>query len=229
MAALRAVSILWRPTNSCGDRGKFVATYVPMPHYSRQARSGSGRPRGALDGNSTPIQSIGWPSRVSCVAAPIGRANAHGLTAVVTFTEDASLRDVNHLAVWLLVLAQQAIGFIWYSPALFGDLWLRLQGKTAGDVDASNLAPFVIAIAAAAAMTYFYAWLLRRLAVKSVGGALRLAALIWVSVSFLEFAMHYAFLGLPIGVLLIDMGKSLLGVSLVAVVLVSWPRRAGAR
>jgi len=78
-------------------------------------------------------------------------------------------------------------------------------------------------------MTYFYAWLLRRLAVRSVGGALRLAALIWVSVSFLEFAMHYAFLGLPIGVLLIDMGKSLLGVSLVAVVLVSWPRRAGAR
>jgi len=139
------------------------------------------------------------------------------------------LRNVNHLAVWLLVLAQQAIGFIWYSPALFGETWLRLQGKTASAVDASNPIPFVIAIIAAAAMTYFYAWLLGRVAVKSVGAALRLAALVWVSVSFLEFAMHYAFLGLPAGVLLIDMGKSLLGVLLVAIVLVRWPRRVGAR
>jgi len=139
------------------------------------------------------------------------------------------MRGVNHLAVWLLVLAQQAIGFIWYSPALFGETWLRLQGKSASNVDASNPIPLAIAIVAAAAMTYFYAWLLGRLAVKSVGAALRLAALIWVSVSFLEFAMHYAFLGLPVGLLLIDMGKSLLGVMLMAGVLVSWPQRASAR
>lgn len=135
---------------------------------------------------------------------------------------------INHLAVWLLVLAQQVIALIWYSPALFGDWWLRLQGKTAADVDASNPTPFVIAILAATAMTYFYAWLLRRLAIRTIGSALRLAALVWISVSFLEFAMHYAFLGFPVGLLLIDMGKSLLGVLLVAVVLVSWPRRSGA-
>jgi hypothetical protein len=41
--------------------------------------------------------------------------------------------------------------------------------------------------------------------------------------------MHYAFLGLPLGLLLIDMGQSLFGVLLVAVVLVSWPRRAAGR
>jgi len=135
---------------------------------------------------------------------------------------------INHLAVWLLVLAQQAIGFVWYSSALFGDAWLRLQGKTPADIDATNPTPFVIAIVAAAAMTYFYAWLWHRLAVKSVGTALRLALLIWVSVSFLEFTMHYAFLNLPVGLLLIDMGKSLLGVLLVATVLASWPARRGA-
>ena len=139
------------------------------------------------------------------------------------------MAGINHVAVWLLVLAQQAIGFIWYSPALFGDLWLQLQGKSADDLNPASPTPFVIAAVAAAAMTYFYAWLLKRLGIKSVSAALRLAALIWFSVSFLEFAMHYSFLGLPVGLLLIDMGKSLLGVLLMAVVLVSWPRRGGAR
>lgn len=139
------------------------------------------------------------------------------------------MAGINHVAVWLLVLAQQAIGFIWYSPALFGDLWLQLQGKSADDLNPASPTPFVIAVVAAAAMTYFYAWLLKRLAIKSVPVALRLAALIWFSVSFLEFAMHYSFLGLPVGLLLIDMGKSLLGVLLMVVVLVSWPRRGGTR
>jgi hypothetical protein len=38
---------------------------------------------------------------------------------------------VNHVTVWLLVFAQQAVGFIWYSSALCGEPGARRSGTRA--------------------------------------------------------------------------------------------------
>jgi hypothetical protein len=132
---------------------------------------------------------------------------------------------INHVAVWLLVFAQQAVGFIWYSSALFGDSWLTLQGKTRADIDPNDPVPFVTAILAAIAVTYFIAWLLDRLRIPSARAAIGLALVMWVCVSFGEIATHYAFLGLKPRLLLIDMGKSLVNLVLVATVLGLWRAR----
>jgi len=38
--------------------------------------------------------------------------------------------EVNYLAVLSAGLGAQLIGFIWYSPLLFGNIWVKLKGYT---------------------------------------------------------------------------------------------------
>jgi hypothetical protein len=38
--------------------------------------------------------------------------------------------DVNWLAIILAVIAFMALGFLWYSPILFGKPWMKLKGYT---------------------------------------------------------------------------------------------------
>ena len=64
---------------------------------------------------------------------------------------------INHLAVWLLVVAHQLIGFGWY--AVFGDLWLKYHAKTMTDIERPHdFTPFIVAIIASIAVNYALAW-----------------------------------------------------------------------
>ena len=38
--------------------------------------------------------------------------------------------EVNYLAILLAGLGAQLIGFLWYSPILFGNVWVKLKGYT---------------------------------------------------------------------------------------------------
>src|ERR1700732_1832499 len=69
---------------------------------------------------------------------------------------------INHLAVWLLVILHQLIGFGWY--AVFGNIWLNLHAKTMTDIEnPHDFAPYLIAIIASIFVNYGLAWLITRL------------------------------------------------------------------
>ena len=54
---------------------------------------------------------------------------------------------INHLAVWILVVVHQLIGFGWY--AVFGELWLSYHAKTMTDIERTHdVVPYLVAIAA---------------------------------------------------------------------------------
>ena len=36
--------------------------------------------------------------------------------------------EINYLAVILATIAAVVVGFVWYSPALFGNQWAKLRG-----------------------------------------------------------------------------------------------------
>lgn len=38
--------------------------------------------------------------------------------------------NVNYLAVVVAAVASMAVGFLWYGPMLFGNLWMKLMGYT---------------------------------------------------------------------------------------------------
>jgi hypothetical protein len=134
--------------------------------------------------------------------------------------------QINHLAVWVLIFAQQGFGALWYSPMLFGTIWLALQGKAPADIDSSNPVPFIFAFVAAVALTYAIAWLLGRLNLATPAAALRVILAIWAAFTLLIVATHYAFLDLSYGLLLIDMGRSLVDTVVSVVVLTLWGRRS---
>ncbi len=46
--------------------------------------------------------------------------------------------EINYLAVLLAMVASMVVGFIWYSPALFGKKWAALHGMDAEKMKASQ-------------------------------------------------------------------------------------------
>jgi len=41
--------------------------------------------------------------------------------------------SINYIAVILATLSSMAVGAIWYTPRVFGKLWMRLTGVTPGN------------------------------------------------------------------------------------------------
>ncbi len=43
---------------------------------------------------------------------------------------------INHLAVWILVVVHQLVGWGWYT--IFGDIWLNYHAKTMTDIERTH-------------------------------------------------------------------------------------------
>src|SRR5207237_3642864 len=94
---------------------------------------------------------------------------------------------INQLAVWILVIVHQLIGFGWY--AVFGDMWLRYHAKTMTDIEnPHDIAPYATAIVASIFVNYALAWLIARQNAHSAGCGLTIALICWFSFLFVEYA-----------------------------------------
>ena len=133
---------------------------------------------------------------------------------------------INHIAVWLAIVLQVGLSALWYSPLVFGEQWLSALGMTMADLDLGDYVPYLIAVGGTVLLTYFLAWLVVRLEATYPSEAVQIAFLLWLCVVVTEHATHYTFQGVDYRVLLIDTGKTLVGLLIAALLLVSWRRRA---
>ena len=135
---------------------------------------------------------------------------------------------INHLAVWILVVVHQLIGFGWY--ALFGELWLRYHARTMTDIEQTHdFAPYLVAIAASIAVNYALAWLISRLNATGAIAGLRIAIACWFAFLFVEYSTVSAFSAFetnPWPLVFIDMGRPFLAWSLSGLVLGAWQKPA---
>ena len=73
----------------------------------------------------------------------------------------APMVDVNYLAVLVAAVASMAIGGLWYSPLLFGKIWMKLSGMDEKKIAAAKkkgmAASYVAAYIDSAAMAYVLA------------------------------------------------------------------------
>jgi len=93
---------------------------------------------------------------------------------------------VNYLAVLAAAVVSMVIGFVWYSPAVFGNLWMRIIGKDKiSKAEAEQMQKdtkpyfafmFIAAFAGAAILARFIVWL----GVTTLGGGLRIGFLAWL-------------------------------------------------
>lgn len=136
---------------------------------------------------------------------------------------------INHLAVWILVVVHQLIGWGWYT--IFGNVWLNLHAKTMTDIETPHDIPsHLMAIVASIVVNYALAWLISRMNAHTAGCGFAIALNSWFAFLFMEYAtisMFSAFGTNPWPLILIDMGRPLIAFSISGLVLGAW-RRGGA-
>ena len=133
---------------------------------------------------------------------------------------------INHLAVWILVVIHQLVGFGWYS--IFGEAWLNYHAKTMTDIERTHsFVPYLIAIIASIFVNYALAWLIVRLNAPSATCGLKIAIICWFAFLFVEYATISAFSAFetnPWPLVLIDMGRPFVAFAISGLVLGGWRR-----
>ena len=125
-------------------------------------------------------------------------------------------------AVFFVILILQFIGFIWYSPYLFGNRWLAHVGQTAEELKAYGMGPYGVSFAAALLLTLVLTWLIYKTESFMLMQSLRLGFFLWAGLIAPIVSMHYAFAGKALELILIDVGFSFVWVMIAAPFLASW-------
>jgi len=135
---------------------------------------------------------------------------------------------INHLAVWILVVVHQLIGFGWY--AIFGELWLGYHARTMTDIERNHdITPYLVAIIASICVNYTLARLIIAFEARSASCGLKIALGCWFAFLFVEFATISAFSAFetnPWPLVFINMGRPFLAFAVSGLVLGAWPKRA---
>ena len=135
---------------------------------------------------------------------------------------------INHLAVWIMVVLHQLIGFGWY--AIFGELWLSYHARTMTDIERNHdIVLYFVAIVSAIVVNYALAWLIGRLNANSAVAGLKIGILCWFAFLFVEYSTVSAFSAFetnPWPLVFINMGRPFLAFALSGVVLGAWQKRA---
>jgi hypothetical protein len=132
------------------------------------------------------------------------------------------------MAVWILVVVHQLVGFGWY--AIFGETWLNYNAKTMTDIERTHSpVPYIIAIVAAIFVNYALAWLIGRLNSMTAIAGLRIALVCWFAFLFVDYATISAFSAFetnPWPLVLINMGRPFIAFAISGLVLGAWQKKA---
>jgi len=135
---------------------------------------------------------------------------------------------INHLAVWILVVVHQLIGWGWY--AVFGEKWLNLHARTMTDIERTHTpGAYILAIVTAIIVNYALAWLIARLNATNAIAGLKIALVCWFAFLFVEHATIAVFSSFetnPWPLILIDIGRPFVNFAVSGLVLGAWRKSA---
>ena len=134
---------------------------------------------------------------------------------------------INWLAILIALIAQQILGFTWYSRLLFAEVWMAGIGKRPEDLIPTP-GPFIIATIAAILLPIGIAWILHRANLRGIKNGALVGLGTGVFLVAPAVLVHEAFLGYPPTVLAIDGGKEVVGCFIVGLLLGAWPQRSPA-
>lgn len=133
--------------------------------------------------------------------------------------------DVNYLAVLLAGVSSMAVGAIWYSRSVFGEIWMKLakvkmgSGMTVKD----SVRLFGLTFLASLVMAYVLAHV-TFLSNDFFGGSFLSSALttafwLWLGFTAVRFLTHDLFEGRPMKLTLLSAGNELATVMVMALVI----------
>lgn len=134
------------------------------------------------------------------------------------------MEPVSWLGVLIAVIVMTVVGFLWYSPVLFGTLWMRLSGHTGKDMShgRSMTVTYLVNLASTLVMVYVLAQVLALLGITTAMGALAVSFWLWLGF-FVTIAIHSVLWdGKPWGLFFINVGHTLITLILASLVLISF-------
>ena len=134
--------------------------------------------------------------------------------------------QVNYWAVIVAALVTFFLGGLWYSPAMFEEMWMNANGYSEEQVKQLQAALGVIgfgsALLAYLAMALVFALLAAALGVNSIGGGLLLGGLIWLGFVATTGLTVNLFSVRPLSTLLIDAAYQLVFLLITGAILGLW-------
>ncbi len=129
--------------------------------------------------------------------------------------------QLNHYAVWLAIILQFILGFLWYGP-FFGEKWVQMV-----NLDLTIQAGFgvwITNIISSLAAMYMLAWLFIKIEIRTPLRGLFTGFLIAVSFIFLSSLTNNLFAQMPYGLAWITGGFSMVGFSIAGVIFGIWTK-----
>ncbi|HSV97143.1 MAG TPA: DUF1761 domain-containing protein [Spirochaetota bacterium] len=129
--------------------------------------------------------------------------------------------DINHLAVLASAIVSMAIGAVWYSPFIFGKIWMAQSGLRPEDMKGKGRAMAIAAVSALAA-SYVLAHFVDILDARSLQRGLAVAFWIWLGFVATVMALEMGFAGKSFKAYLIDTGNQLASFLAMGAILSVW-------
>jgi hypothetical protein len=128
---------------------------------------------------------------------------------------------VNHAAIVVAGLTAFAFSLVWYSPFLFGSVWIDAKGA---DATAMPLWKIFVAPLRELITAWLLAWLIGRLGIDGWKGAVRLALVLWAAFYVVQLAGAVIWDGMPPALGAVHAGDWLGKMLIMALILNAWRR-----
>jgi hypothetical protein len=134
---------------------------------------------------------------------------------------ESHLARINYAAVIVAALTAFAFSLVWYSPLLFGSVWIEAKGA---DATAMPAWKFFIAPLRELITAGLLAWLIGRLAIDSWKDAAALGFILWLAFYVVQLAGAVIFDGMPPALGAVHAGDWLGKILILSVVVSVWRR-----
>lgn len=134
--------------------------------------------------------------------------------------------EINYLAVLAAGVASMILGAIWYSPKVFGTLWMRLSGLTTEQLNAAKqkgmAKSYAIAFIGSLVMAYVLAHFADYAQATTFSGALQLGFWTWLGFMATKSLGSVLWENRPVKLYVLNNAYDLVNLVVMAVILVLW-------
>jgi hypothetical protein len=132
--------------------------------------------------------------------------------------------SINYLAVLVCALVSLGLGLLWYSPFLFGKIWIESIDKTEDEIEKENnpLKTYPLLFLAQLVMAYVLARIMVYADATTLAEGVRIAFLGWVGFTAATMFANSIFEGTKLKKLGVDSGFHLVALLTYGVILGIW-------
>lgn len=130
--------------------------------------------------------------------------------------------EVNLWAVLVCGILSLAIGYVWYLPQVFGNIWMRENNLKPEDLNASDYTPYIISFVSFTILALVLAWVMQATVADTLFSSLRIAVSLWAGFTLAPFVTNYRFSRRSWLAIAVDAGYALVAALLFAVILWAW-------